>query len=69
MLAGMTNFNRFSIYDLRNLCEIAGIDPDGHRRESNRRRREESPRWKANPDASNTRAPSESLRGTMLMDR
>ena len=47
----MTNFNRSSIYDFHNLCEIAGIDPDGHRRDSNRRRREESLHLKARPDA------------------
>jgi hypothetical protein len=50
----MTNFSRFSIFDLRNLCEIAGIDPDGHRRESKRARRKESLRRKVRPDVPKT---------------
>jgi hypothetical protein len=51
-----TNFSRFSIYDFRSLCEIAGINPDGHRRESNRRRREQSLRLEAGQCALNTDA-------------
>jgi hypothetical protein len=59
MLPQMTNFSRFSIYNFRNICEITGIDPDGRKREPNRRRREESFRAKVYLDIPNTRAPSE----------
>jgi hypothetical protein len=63
MPSATTNFSRFSIYDLRSLCEIAGIYPDGHRRELNRRRREESLSLKASLDAANTDALSEPQAG------
>jgi hypothetical protein len=59
MLPQMTNFSRFSIFDFRNICEITGIDPDGRKREPNRRRREESLRWNERPDTPNTHALSE----------
>jgi hypothetical protein len=59
MLPQMTNFSRFSIFDFRNICEITGIDPDGRKREPNRRRREESLRLKAHLDTPNTHALSE----------
>jgi hypothetical protein len=31
MLPSMNSYSRFSIYDLRNLCEIIGTNPDGTR--------------------------------------